>query len=171
MTELKRLEAELAELATRDELTQLYDRRGFVMLAEHLLELQDRAGRNAALYVVALDDRQTIDDRYGDAEGDLALCDLANLLERTFHESDLIGKLDGDEFVALAFVTSPDAARQLQVALEQAIQAFNAARVRPYRLSASISLSLYDPQRPQPVERLLPEATRQLDSIKSRHGV
>ncbi len=121
---------------------------------------QNSAGQNAALFVVTLNDRQTIDDRYGDAEGELALCDLANLLERTFHESDLVAKLEGDEFVVLALDTSFDTAKALSGNLEGSIQAFNAAHVRPYRLSASTSFRLHDQQRPQPVAALLPGNVR-----------
>jgi uncharacterized protein len=156
--------------ALRDELTQLYNRRGFVMLAERQLAVQKRSGRNASLFLANLCELATINDRYGDAEGDLAVCDMANLLEKSFHGSDIIARLEGDQFAVLAIDTTSAIARQLELKLLDAIQTFNAARTRPHRLSVSVGFSHYDPRRPRTLEEMLSEASLPVHEAKRARG-
>jgi TRAP transporter TAXI family solute receptor len=145
--------------AVRDELTQLYNRRGFVMLAGRQLELENGGGRNASLFLADLQELGIIKARHGDAEADLALCDMANLLEKSFRGSDIIARLEADEFAVLAIDTPTAIARQLETKLRDAIQTFNAGRARPHPLSVGIGFSLYDPMRPRTIAEMLSEAS------------
>ena len=94
---------ELYGLATRDELTGLFNRRVFFVEAEHLI-----AGNSVAnLVFFDLDEFKHINDTFGHLAGDRILRDVgAMFLRRTRHE-DLIVRYGGDEFVMLAQTLSP----------------------------------------------------------------
>ena len=96
-------EQELAavQLATLDELTMLSNRRGFEALSRHALAFCCRTDSPAALLFFDLDKFKPINDRFGHAEGDRALVQFAQMLLRSFRESDIVARLGGDEFVVL----------------------------------------------------------------------
>lgn len=97
-------EQELAalQLATIDELTMISNRRGFEALAQHAINMCLRKGEPASLMYFDLDRFKPINDRFGHAEGDRALGDFSKLLQQTFRESDVIGRIGGDEFAVFA---------------------------------------------------------------------
>lgn len=113
VTERKAAEAQLLALSLLDELTGVHNRRGFVTLARQELALARRGGLSVLLCYVDVDRFKQINDQYGHAVGDRALRHVADALRSTFRESDVVGRIGGDEFVALAPVTgagtSPDA--------------------------------------------------------------
>src|SRR5213595_3982108 len=100
------LQTELGNLALQDELTGLYNRRGFLALAERQLKLARRSGRSLLLFFIDVDGLKEINDVFGHAEGDAALKCTAEALETTFRDSDVIARFGGDEFAALAIEAS-----------------------------------------------------------------
>jgi CHASE3 domain sensor protein len=99
--ELQQLQSELRRQALRDELTDLYNRRGFVALAEHQLRVASRVGNQACVLFIDLDGMKRINDLHGHAQGDRALMETGDLLRQTVRKSDLVARLGGDEFCAL----------------------------------------------------------------------
>jgi len=89
------LQAELGNLALTDELTGLYNRRGFMALAERQLKLGRRSGRGMLLFVMGVDGLKQINDSFGHSEGDHALKRTAGVLEETFRDSDVVARLGG----------------------------------------------------------------------------
>ena len=100
------LQAALGSLALTDELTGLYNRRGFMVLAERQLKVSRRSGRGLLLFFMDLDGLKKINDTFGHSEGDRALKHSAEALEKTFRDSDVIARLGGDEFAVLAIEAS-----------------------------------------------------------------
>ena len=96
MKKKRELERELA--ATRDPLTKVFNRKAFEEeVIKHVLSTQlDHAG---ALVIVDLDNFKMINDKFGHAEGDKVLLQLADVLMTTFRRKDIIGRLGGDEFL------------------------------------------------------------------------
>lgn len=90
-----------AQLATVDELTGLNNRRGFEALARQAMNLGARSKLPMSLLYFDLDRFKQINDRYGHAEGDRALASFARLLKSALRGSDVVGRIGGDEFVAL----------------------------------------------------------------------
>ena len=88
------LQAELGSLALTDELTGLYNRRGFMALAERQLKLGRRSGRGMLLIMMDVDHLKQINDSFGHLEGDCALKRTADVLEETFRDSDVVARLD-----------------------------------------------------------------------------
>lgn len=112
ITELKRREAELSELAFYDALTGLPNRRLLLDRIEQALLRQGREPSWCALLFIDLDDFKAINDRHGHAVGDQVLRAVAQRLRASVRETDPLGRLAGDEFVALL----PELAREAQTA-------------------------------------------------------
>src|SRR5260370_1951340 len=96
------LQAELGSLALADEFTGLYNRRGFMAVAERQLKLGRRSGRGMLLFMMDIDGMKQINDSFGHFEGDCALKRMSDVLEETFRDSDVVARLGGDEFAVLA---------------------------------------------------------------------
>lgn len=93
---------ELAQQALSDELTGLYNLRGFNLFAEHELKLARRRGTRSAILYVDVDNLKKINDTDGHERGNAVLVETANLLRRVFRECDVIARLGGDEFAVFA---------------------------------------------------------------------
>jgi diguanylate cyclase (GGDEF)-like protein len=165
--ERHRMQAELRQQALVDELTGLYNRRGFTTLADHLLKVAERSGEPVAVLFVDLDGMKAINDSLGHAEGDRALTDTAGILSRTLRKSDLLGRLGGDEFCALLVNCSPAFEGVVLARLNQSIEGHNERAGRPFRLSLSVGVSRYDPTDPVPVEELIERADRSMYEQKA----
>ncbi len=89
------------QLASKDELTQIPNRRGFAQLAARSLNLCQRRQLPASLAYLDLDKFKAINDNFGHAEGDRALKLFSDQMQASFRDSDVYGRLGGDEFVVL----------------------------------------------------------------------
>jgi diguanylate cyclase (GGDEF)-like protein/PAS domain S-box-containing protein len=147
----------------RDDLTGLYNRRGFFTLAEHQYKLSKRHHRGMVLFFADLDDLKAINDKLGHLEGDQALCDAANLLRQTFRETDIIARLGGDEFVVL--ITEPANVKVILRRLRQGLERHNTKSARAYQIALSIGMAHYNPLFPSTIEELV----RQADSSMYEH--
>lgn len=96
--ERDRLHQELRELALVDDITGLNNRRSFMLLAQQELKEASRAQRPLIALYLDVDHLKAINDTYGHAEGDRALRLVADALRAACRESDIIGRLSGDEF-------------------------------------------------------------------------
>jgi diguanylate cyclase (GGDEF)-like protein len=163
-------EQELAavQLATTDELTLLSNRRGFLALAQHALHLCRRAGHPASLLFVDMDRFKEINDRFGHAEGDGALCSFAGALKEVFRDSDVIGRLGGDEFAVLLTNTAQSAATEALRRLKRAVQTLNCSSQRGYDIHFSTGQLTYDPVRHGSIDTLLSEADALMYEQKKR---
>jgi len=95
------LEDQLRELALVDDLTGLHNRRSFMLLAEQAVKEAARARRPVIVLFLDVDGLKAINDTRGHAEGDRALRLVAGALRAACRESDIIGRLSGDEFAVL----------------------------------------------------------------------
>jgi two-component system, cell cycle response regulator len=134
--ERQRLVTDLREASLRDELTGLYNRRGFRALADHQRRIARRHHEGLGLFLFDLDGLKDINDGWGHPEGDRALQDTALLLRHTFRDSDLLARHGGDEFLALVVESDPGSDEPL-ARLAQHVGQFNERADRPYRLSIS----------------------------------
>jgi diguanylate cyclase (GGDEF)-like protein len=141
-----------------DDLTGLYNRRGFMHLAVQQVKLAHRMKTDLLLIFVDLDGLKDINDTYGHNQGDQALIDVAKILKITFRSTDIIARVGGDEFVALAINVNEDSDQVLDGRLKENLDAFNTRDVRPYTLAMSWGLVFYSPESPLSLEDLLEEA-------------
>ena len=152
-------ERELAavQLATLDELTNINNRRGFMMLAQHSLNLYARQGIPASLVFLDLNQFKPINDRFGHAEGDRALQTFADHMKIACRNSDLYARLGGDEFVVLFPNTSKTSAKTIMIRLKKDLDAYNQKAKRGYEISFSYGVVEYDPERHSNIDSLLSE--------------
>jgi diguanylate cyclase (GGDEF)-like protein len=155
---LQRQADELRALSLVDELTGLYNRRGFLTLATQQLKLCDRTLRPALVVFVDLDGMKRINDELGHEFGDQALIETANILRHCFRNSDVIARLGGDEFVALAIDASSDTSITIERRLGEALGKNNAKPHRSFNLQFSIGIAPYDPARAEMIEEVLTRA-------------
>jgi diguanylate cyclase (GGDEF)-like protein len=156
--ERHRLLSALRSLSLIDDLTGLYNRRGFADLGDWYLKLARRTGRGVTMVFLDLDRFKTINDSLGHHVGDRALLKVADILRATFRRSDIIGRLGGDEFAVLALEASGESSELLLERLRERFREFNQASREAYQLSVSIGMSRHDGDMRLRLEDLLSEA-------------
>ena len=155
---LQRQADEQRALSLVDELTGLYNRRGFLTLATQQLKLNDRTLSPALIVFVDLDGMKRINDELGHEFGDQALVETSNVLRHCFRHSDVIARLGGDEFVALAIDAAPDTCDSIEQRLREALADNNSKPNRQFELQFSIGIAPYDPNSAEMVEEVLARA-------------
>ncbi|GGZ55593.1 hypothetical protein GCM10008101_06260 [Lysobacter xinjiangensis] len=163
----KRAEAELLQLSLVDELTGLYNRRGFMLHANRALERAAEDGHVIVLAFFDMDRFKAINDAHGHLAGDQALREVATLLRRTLRRDDVLGRFGGDEFVALlARPPGEDFDGQLQARIEAQLAHRNAAPDTPFALAMSIGTVQRAPGDQRSIESLLADADAELYRAK-----
>jgi diguanylate cyclase (GGDEF)-like protein/PAS domain S-box-containing protein len=159
VTERKLLEEELHRLSIVDELTGLFNRRGFLTLSEQQLKFAERIKKSIVLLFIDLDHMKWINDTLGHQEGDTALVEIAAILRQTFRQSDIIGRMGGDEFAVLAIDTAHEG-RNTAARLRDALDSYNKSEARRYKLSLSVGAAHFDPENPSPLDGLIAAADK-----------
>ncbi|MGZ8843025.1 MAG: GGDEF domain-containing protein [Pyrinomonadaceae bacterium] len=155
ITERKRAETAIHTLSLADELTGLYNRRGFLAFCKQHLNSLHRTNKGVVIVYADLDGLKRINDSFGHKEGDRALIKTAELLKETFRSADVLGRLGGDEFTALAAVEPDGGVERLISRLEQKFENYNALKIVPYKLSISIGVAELDSDGTQSMEDLM----------------
>ncbi|HEY8555144.1 MAG TPA: diguanylate cyclase [Burkholderiales bacterium] len=163
---------EMHALSLTDGLTGLYNRRGFITLAEQQLKVARHSQRGLILVYADLDRLKYINDTFGHPAGDEAITRTAEILERTFRASDILGRIGGDEFAALAIRGSDEAVHAIPQRLQKILAEHNAATPRPYQLSVSIGAMYFDPRQELSIEDMMKKADEAMyrqKRLKRRH--
>jgi len=144
ITDDRRREAQLRHLAEHDSLTGLFNRRRFGEELDRVVATVRRYEEQAALLVIDLDQFKYVNDTHGHAAGDAMLVTVARVLSSRLRDTDVLGRLGGDEFGVLLPHTSEDGAATLAEALQQALRREAQIDVpdRTVRAAASIGISL-----------------------------
>ena len=158
-------ELSAVQLATRDELTGLLNRRGFEALSQHGLDLCKRQNKPGCLLFLDLNDFKQVNDRYGHAEGDRALTEAARLMMQVFRTSDVIGRLGGDEFVAFLIDATKADSEGAIARFTQTVERYNREASRGYDLSFSIGAVEYHADR----HRNIGDLVKAADSLMYQH--
>jgi diguanylate cyclase (GGDEF)-like protein/PAS domain S-box-containing protein len=160
ITDRKQMEEEIRSLSLHDDLTGLYNRRGFMTLAEHTLKTATRMQKRAALIYLDVDNLKRINDTSGHKTGDRALVEIGFILKKSFRESDVIGRLGGDEFAVLAMESTKMNVDLLTRRLQDRLELFNARSAAEvgFTLAASMGVAVREPDLPATVEELLSRA-------------
>ena len=149
-------------------LTCLYNRRGFFAAAAQQLKLAIRNAQSLLLLFCDLDNLKKINDSYGHREGDLALIRTADALEQAVRDSDILARLDGDEFVVLASEASSQTQEVILRRLEKNLKKLNANESR-YELSLSVGVARFDPKRAISLGELMAQADEAMYEQKRNH--
>lgn len=159
--------AELGDLALVDELTGLYNRRGFMAIAERQLKVGRRSGKGMLLFFIDVDDLKHINDSYGHSEGDQALRRTAQALEMTFRDSDVIARIAGDEFAVLAIEAADHSETTIRSRLCEDLKSISADESR-YSISLSMGVARFKRRDSSPIGELMARADKAMYEEK-RH--
>lgn len=167
ITRRKELEAQLVEISNTDPLTGLYNRRGFLAMAEQQLQVALRVGIRLTLLFVDLDNFKQINDSLGHKHGDVTLQAAATVLKDTLRQADIIGRLGGDEFAA-ALVEGSEASddTMLNERLRENLERVNRTLPAAFPLKLSYGIARLDPGHPRPLAELMAEADQEMYRAK-----
>ena len=155
-------------LATMEDLTQLSNRRGFTVLAQHALDVCRRLEKNATFLYFDLDNFKDINDRFGHSEGDIALVKFAEHLRLAFRESDVSGRLGGDEFGTLLIDSDMAGVDLALERLRDHVDKQNTLASRGYELQYSIGMITFDPSSHDDISALIKAADKLMYEHKQR---
>jgi len=158
---IKALEGEVRELSLRDELTQLYNRRGFYVLAGQLLLLARRAEEPFSVLFLDIDNLKPTNDTLGHEAGSALLREMAGILRSSVREADVVGRLGGDEFVVAGRMSEAEIGVLAQRLEETAAEA-NARGRRKYSLRFSLGFVTAEAGSPQGLGELLEVADQMM---------
>jgi diguanylate cyclase (GGDEF)-like protein len=127
-------QAEITELALKDTLTGLANRRHLLLLLEHSMALSKREGSVLVLMMIDLDGFKSINDQFGHASGDAVLTEISQRLQARLRKTDIIARLGGDEFVVAFNSPSHQPFERAEIAAESILD----------ELSRKISLDAVD---------------------------
>ena len=160
ITSRKKAEDVLHFLSLTDELTGLYNRRGFFTLADHHLKKIKRKGTKNFLFYADLDNLKGINDSCGHLEGDIAIKAFAEILKSTFRESDVIARIGGDEFVVFPVPLTEAEEGSIVRRLQDNLDSHNLTGEHEYRLSFSYGVAHCNPETKCNVDDLLANADK-----------
>jgi diguanylate cyclase (GGDEF)-like protein len=158
------LQRTLLQMALRDDLTGLHNRRGFIALAtQHLTWARD-TGQHMLMFFADLDGLKSINDAFGHGEGDRAISLAAACIKQTFRKFDVTARLSGDEFVALIMEEPGRSGETIRRRLRMNLANCTGDETR-YKLSLSVGVAHFDPDKPVTLQELM----RQADAELYRH--
>jgi diguanylate cyclase (GGDEF)-like protein len=167
----KREELRLRKASLTDDLTLLYNRRGFMALADQQLRLARRQGKDAVVMYADMDGFKQLNDTYGHAVGDRALVAVARVLQTTVRDCDVVARLGGDEFSILALDADGAGARIIQRRIEERLAILNASGELPTAIALTIGYTRVRPTDLASVCELLARADQLLYARKRRRRV
>ncbi len=167
---LREANEELRSLSLRDELTGLYNYRGFVTHAVQYLKLfrSRRTPGSMWMMFADMDGLKDINDRFGHTEGSLAIQTTADLIVKTIREADIVARLGGDEFTAMLLNTLDTVAEKIPHRIQQSFEHYNRMSGKPYDLALSVGLVRIEQDSDLTVEELLKQADDDMYREKSR---
>jgi len=168
ITRRKREELRLRKASLTDDLTRLYNRRGFLTLAEQQLRVARRQGKDAVVMYADMDGFKQLNDTFGHAVGDRALQAVSRLLQSTVRDCDVVARLGGDEFTILALDADGVGARVIQKRIEERLALLNASGAFPATIALTIGHTRVRPNDPASVPELLARADQLLYARKRR---
>ncbi len=164
----KALEAQLRELATRDVLSGLLNRRAFMERSTALFDHCRRHGQPCTVLMIDIDHFKRINDQHGHQMGDTAIRACADAIGQALREADLLGRLGGEEFAALLPHASADSARQVAERIRGAIAQLGLVSPSGHPVTFTISIGMAASERHHTgIEPLLADADAALYRAKA----
>ena len=155
------------ELATKDELTGLLNRRGFMLLAENNLKLAIRQNSVVSLFYFDLNGFKQVNDNFGHAKGDQVLVNISKALKEHLRESDAYGRLGGDEFVGLLVNSDRKNTQEILTRIQQSLKENNIVTEDPIDTSFSHGIIEFNPEVHKSLKDLINDSDRLMYLMKN----
>ncbi|KNY26176.1 diguanylate cyclase [Pseudobacteroides cellulosolvens] len=166
LEELEQYNNQLHNQSIRDELTGLYNRRGFMKLGYEQYNKLKNSKSGFLLFYADLDGLKQINDKYGHSAGDEAIKGFAGILNKSFRDLDIISRFGGDEFIIIAIGACPDDVNAILERIQNNSDQYNKNNNLPYIISGSVGSAYYDPQINTEFETLIKLADEALYKAK-----
>lgn len=167
---LEALTEELSKESRTDELTGIFNRRGFMEYGQRMLDLSIATGAKGSVFFFDMDGLKKINDTWGHKMGDTAIQTLAEVLKEVFHKSDIVGRLSGDEFAVIAPGFDKKNAQILRNRIEDICVSLSQSRKLPLNISTSFGIATYSADKAK-LNQLLMQADKELYKEKKiKHG-
>ncbi|HRR03188.1 MAG TPA: GGDEF domain-containing protein [Treponemataceae bacterium] len=153
--DLERSNKKLNDISRTDELTGLYNRRGFISLGQRSIDLALRRNKNGLIMFGDMDGLKLINDTWGHETGDRAIVAMANVLKKTFRNMDVLARLGGDEFSVVAVDINPGFLETIRSRIEDYLAEYNETSGEPFTLSISIGAVAFSGSENNRLEKLL----------------
>jgi len=157
LEEERKAKSMLYEATLKDELTGLYNRRGFLVFAEEQVKLASSGRRELLVVFADVDGLKAINDGYGHSAGDRALKKAAEVLVAVFRDTDIVSRMGGDEFAVLALDCSPTGLIRINAHFDKMLCIVNDIDT-PWKLSISVGTVHVDSLHPLSITELLGKA-------------
>ena len=166
-----KIHEKLEYLLVRDQLTGVFNRRGFYSQIEHFvfLKLKNKKKSNLIIYSVDMDFLKEINDTYGHNAGDFAIKVLADAISVSAGKNSVTARFGGDEFVC-AVIESGDceqAIKKYKEKFQKYLDDVNAASGKPYKVRASIGAQSALITEDLSIENIIAKADKLMYSEKS----
>jgi diguanylate cyclase (GGDEF)-like protein/PAS domain S-box-containing protein len=162
---------ELEKLASRDELTGLYNRRGLIALGEQILYEARRAGSSLGVLFIDVDGMKAINDRFGHRAGDDALRVTAEALRTQTRPTDVAARIGGDEFAVIVGDATAETLANVGTRIDKTLADHNRAAGEPFEISLSVGSLLADPRSPGTLTDLIERADSTMYERKARRSI
>ena len=148
--------SQLKSMYILDFMTSLYNRRGFYSKIKPRLENCITLRHDLVVVSVDMDGLKSINDTYGHREGDYAIKSISNLLTLASDDNSIVARFGGDEFVvAGVFPNGEEVAKRFEESLQRKIEAFNEISNKPYKIFASVGISITKPDETTNLDELI----------------
>ncbi len=129
----------LDQMSKIDELTGIFNRRGFYLAAEQLINKAEPDTEMVVCFA-DMDNLKLVNDHYGHIEGDFALRFLADSIVYIFGDGAVVGRMGGDEYAAIAPESSCGSIEEIRARKEKLISDYAAKSEKPYKINMSMGL-------------------------------
>jgi len=128
------------KISKHDELTGIYNRRGYYDTAQAIITNPVNEGKRAIVVFADMDNLKIINDRFGHDDGDYSLRSIAEILVRSFRTTDIIGRIGGDEFAVFALMNNSDNIEIIKNRIRATNDKFNRECTKPYYVNISVGI-------------------------------
>lgn len=159
----------LEEISKVDELTQIYNRRGFLDSMKRSVILKANAGKRAIAIYADMNNLKLVNDQFGHEEGDYALRLIGQILRDAIHSIEgtgEVGRIGGDEFCAYMITDVADSENLLRKSIDKITEAMNQENEKPYYVSMSVGMKHFTCSAEADVSYELEQADAQLYKYK-----
>jgi diguanylate cyclase (GGDEF)-like protein/PAS domain S-box-containing protein len=170
VTALMKVQNQLERTSLTDELTGLYNRRGFLTLVEQQLKLESHVStaRGLTLMFADMDGLKKINDTYGHEAGSDAIQTLARVVKSVVRSGDIVARLGGDEFVILSIGSNDETTELVSDRIQRSLDEYNARSGKPYKVACSIGVAPVRLDGTRTFEEIIAEADEAMYAEKQR---
>lgn len=164
---IKKANMVLSRESVSDQLTGVFNRRGFLSESEKLLNSFDGHTTGAVIFA-DVDNLKTINDTFGHKDGDFAIIKASQILKDNIGKNAILGRIGGDEFVALIINIDNDGAELIRQNIKQSSYDFNISSDKLYNVNLSTGAYFFDTSNGENIDQLMTKADRVLYENKKK---